>query len=90
MCNRRDDLARNNIGDRGAMAIANNLKQLTVLSIRSHSINNSAKNNVGEKGAVAIADNLKNLKDFDIGMGDTNVQGTTTSGIRVQLQLQAV
>jgi hypothetical protein len=60
ICKQWSDSANNNVGDSGATAIANNLKNLTELYIRKQ-WSDSDNNNVGDLGATAMANNLKNL-----------------------------
>ena len=55
----------NNIGEAGAVAIGNNLKQLTTLKISTQCINLD-NSDIGETGAVAIANNLKQLTTLNI------------------------
>lgn len=50
----------NNIGENGAVAIGDNLKELTYLKAGTAG-HYSACNKIGEKGALAIACNLKQL-----------------------------
>jgi hypothetical protein len=54
------DSANNNIGDKGALAIADSLKGLAILTI-SKQCSDSGNNNVRDKGVIAIADALKEL-----------------------------
>ncbi len=58
---------RNQNGDEGAKAIAENLKNLTELDL--------CMNQIGDEGAKAIAENLKGIVSLNLGFNQIGVQG---------------